>query len=484
MKELIVGRVLEQSILEERYCSDKAEFVCVYGRRRVGKTFLIRELFEDRIAFYHTAISPQRLRNSPELLYSIQLKEFASTLQKYGDKNNEIPKDWFEAFDRLETLLSSKRTKKKLVVFIDELPWLDTPRSCFMEAFEHFWNGWGAGNHKLMLIVCGSATTWMLDHIVNNNAGLYGRSSCNIRISPFSLGETELFFHKKSIGFDRYDITQAYMIFGGVPYYLDYFRKGISLAQNVDFLLFRDKDNLQNEYENLFSSTFAQNANYKKVVEFLSTKRYGASRQDIAKGINISTGGTLSNILRSLESSDIIMSFTDFGESSRSKYYKLTDMFCLFYLNFICKHDTNNETYWQDNQNSPTLNAWRGLAFENVCFAHRYEIKKALQIGGVQTEIFPWKTDKTDNSDGAQIDMIIDRKDRIINICEIKFCQSDFMLTKDYDEKLRERLDIVATKVRNKKNLQMTLITTYGLKNSMYNGRFQHIIILDNLFYI
>lgn len=483
MKNLIIAREKEQAELERLANEPTAQMLVVYGRRRVGKTFLIREYFDDGFVFKHTAVSPMELREreNGELLYHVQLKEFGASLRKYGSKDESPISDWFEAFHRLETLLDSKRKKGKMVVFIDELPWLDTPRAGFLSAFEHFWNDYGSGKHNLLLIVCGSATSWMLDHLINNKGGLYGRSTCEMHIHPFTLKETETYLNWRGLTFDRYDITQAYMLTGGVAYYLSYFKKGQSLAQNIDEIFFSAEGFLQKEYDRLFTSLFADNTGYRRIVEALSENRFGLTRDSIAQKASIALGGTLSNMLKALVQSDLVSVYWNFGESKKIQYYKLTDMFCLFYLGFVQKKPTGNRTYWNDNQNSPRLNSWRGRAFEDVCFVHQEQVKRALGINGIQAEVYPWHSKGDKANIGAQIDMLIDRADRVMNLCEMKFTQGDYVITKDYDERLRNKLQSLFTAI-GKRNVQVSLVTTYGLKTNMYSGRVQRIVTLDDLF--
>lgn len=483
MRELIVARKEEQRILNNILNENTAQFLAVYGRRRVGKTFLIREYFDGTFSFKHTALSPQELKDvNPQALYKAQLTEFHKSLVRYGHSANETIRDWFEAFDRLRELIESKRSGDKIIVFIDEMPWLDTPRAGFMSALEHFWNDYGAGNHNLLLIACGSATTWMLDKLINNKGGLYGRTTKEMHIRPFSLSECEEYYNSRGIAMDRYDILQSYMILGGVAYYMSYIEKGRSLAQNIDAMLFSKGGKLEYEYSRLFSSLFGDNYKFKKIVEFLSKKRYGATQDEISKGVGITRGGSLSEMIKALEKSDLVTSYYDFDGSKKEAYYKLTDLFCLFYLNFAQKHPTNNTTFWQDNLNSPKLNSWRGLAFEDVCFVHQNEIRSALGIAGVHTEIYPWKGSLGTSDKGAQIDMLIDRADRVVNICEMKFSISEFTIDKEYDESLRNKMSLVNMKTKGKKNLQMTLITTYGLKENIYSNRIQRVITMDDLF--
>ena len=485
MKNLIIAREKEQAVFERLLNEPTAQMLVVYGRRRTGKTFLVREYFDDRFAFKHTAVSPMELKdrdNEGGLLYRVQLNEFAASLRKYGSKDESPIKDWFEAFHRLEALLEKKRGKGKMVVFIDELPWLDTPRANFLSAFEHFWNDWGSGKHNLLLIVCGSATSWMLDNLINNKGGLYGRTNCEMHLHPFTLAETETYLHKREVTLDRYDVVQTYMLTGGVAYYLSYFQPGLSLAENIDAIFFAENGFLQTEYDRLFTSLFADNESYRRIVEVLSVNRYGLTRDALAEKVGMKTGGTLSDMLKALVKSDLVSVYWNFGESKRTQYYKLTDMFCLFYLGFVQKNLSSNRTYWYDNQNSPKLNSWRGRAFEDVCFVHQMEVKRALGISGVQAEVYPWHATAEGNVAGAQIDMLIDRADRVLNLCEMKFSQDDYVISKDYDERLRRKIVRLQQETGGKRNVQVTLVTTFGLKKNMYSSRVQRVVTLEGLF--
>lgn len=483
MKSLIIAREREQATLKRLLEEPTAQFLAVYGRRRIGKTFLIREYFDDNFAFRHTAISPLELEDKDEkLLYKIQLEEFAHSLEKYGAKLDDPLVSWFDAFHKLEDLLDRKRSRKKMVVFIDELPWLDTAKSGFMSAFEHFWNGWGAGKHNLLLIVCGSATTWMLDKLINNKGGLYGRTNREIHMHPFTLNETERYFKARNITMDRYDLVQTYMIMGGVAYYMSFFEPGKSLAENIDDIFFREGGFLLAEYDRLFTSLFADNENYRKIVEALSGLRYGATRERISNITGISEGGTLSAMLKALVKSDLVSTYYNFRETKRNLYYKLTDMFCLFYLGFVNRNPSNNPHFWRDNQASPKLNRWRGIAFEDVCFVHQEQIRASLGIAGVQAETYPWRATADGEVSGAQIDMLIDRADRVVNMCEMKFYQEEFAIDKEYDKKLRSKITTLLAATKNKKNILPTIVTTYGLKMNMYSNRIQRVVTMDALF--
>ncbi len=479
MAQTIIARNQEKKELRELYDSGKPELVIIQGRRRIGKTFLIREMFSEDFAFYHTGLSPFELKNNPEGLKKMQLDNFYSTLSRFGYEGPR-PLDWLSAFDSLIDLLENQNTGERQVVFIDELPWMDTPRSGFLTAFEHFWNGWGAGRENLMLIVCGSSTSWVSDKIINNKGGLFNRTTCEIKLNALTLKECEEFYNNRDIVFDRYDQLQAYMIMGGVPYYLSLLKKGQSLARNIDSLYFEKNAKLKDEFDRLFHSLFTNAEDCMKIVRLLGNKREGYERKEIAEKARLPYGGGLTDSLKALEESGFITSYVPYNQSVRAKKYKLIDSFCLFYLHFMDKQKSTNERFWQDNLLSPSLNSWRGFAFENVCFSHVQQIKKSLGISGVQAEVSPWKG--STGEDGAQIDMVIDRADRIINLCEMKYCVDDFRIDKSYDKELRRKIDVFSFETRTRKTMHLTLITTYGLQKNEYSGRIQNVVTMDDLF--
>lgn len=478
MAQNIIGRDKEKAELLRLYEAEKPVFAVVYGRRRVGKTFLVRELLGSHFAFYHTALSPVELGDGE--LKRQQLLSFFTSLRDYGSDMKKVPDNWIEAFDALVRLLKAKDHGQRLLVFIDELPWLDTARSGFITALEHFWNGWGAGKQNLMLVVCGSATSWISDKLLNNHGGLFDRTTNEIRLYPFTLRECEEYFKSNGIVMSRYDQVQCYMAVGGIPYYLSLLEKGSSLAQNLDRLFFSRDAKLKYEFDRLYSSSFVNDDECKSIVRLLSKKRQGYTRKEIAALTRLPNGGGLTTSLRALEVSDFIVSYRKYDHPKREAYYRLTDNFSKFWLSFCSDNATTDNTFWQDSQNLPQARAWSGFSFESVCFYHAAQIKKALGISGVQTEIAPWKS-RTEK-DGAQIDMIIDRADNVLNVCEMKYCDDDFAITAKYDRELRHKLTLLREETRCRKALHLTLITTYGLRNNEYASRVQNVITMDNLF--
>lgn len=475
----MIGRAREIKDLNRLYDNGRAELVAVYGRRRVGKTFLIDESFSGRITFRHAGLSPSA--EDKKGLLKAQLNHFYNSLILHGMDPCEKPKNWLDAFLLLEKFLQKIDDGSRQLVFLDDLPWLDSPRSGFLRAFEGFWNTWGCHRKNLMVIVCGSANLWVLDKLINNHGGLYGRVTYEIKLAPFTLHECEEFYRDRQVQFSRYDTTQSYMIFGGIPYYLGYIDKGESLAQNVDRLFFSRNGVLKNEFDRLFESVFTNPEAIKAIVRLLFVKNSGFTRKEISEKMKITDGGTLSKNLNALLASDFIIKYVPFGFSKREEHYKLVDPFCLFYLHFVQNQTKINEKFWQQNITAQPVVTWRDYAFENVCFTHIDQIKKALEILGVITSSSAWSK-KGGDEDGAQIDLLIQRNDNVINMCEIKFTSDDFIVDKNYYRVLLSRPNQIRKLVSPKISILSTLITTFGLKQNEYSSAFTNVVTMDDLF--
>ncbi len=470
----MIGRQNEIEKLQELYSSNKAELVALYGRRRVGKTFLINEVFKNKFFFKHAGLA---LREEDNNKTEKQLEHFENSLSLYGIKIERKIKTWFDAFFSLTKYIMQCDSSTKKVIFIDELPWLDTKGSNFISAFEGFWNGFACSRDDLLVIVCGSATSWVENELINNTRGLYGRVTYEIKLNPFTLKETKDFLESKKVNYSLYDIAQAYMIFGGIPYYLNYIDEKYSLAQNVDNLFFNNNALLLLEFDRLFDSIFPFSDKAKVIIKFLSTNSVGFTREEISKALKISDGGGLSKYLNSLISSNFIMKYVPFGFSKRETHYKLIDPFCIFFIKFVLDK-TEIKSLWTEDSSSQKISSWRGYAFENVCFNHIDQIKFALGISSVSTTISAFYN----KEDGYQIDLIIERRDNIINLCEIKFYSGEFKITKDYYLKINRRKNLLMEKVNKKYSIMNTLISTFGIYKNEYYFSFANSITLEDLF--
>ena len=471
----MLGREEEKRILLSLLESEKSEFVAIYGRRRVGKTYLVRETFNYNFAFQHTGLQGGSIHE--------QLEEFANSLIMAGMKKVKRPKNWSQAFFMLGQYLSTIPNKK--VIFIDELPWLDTPNSKFVAALDHFWNGWATARKDIVLVVCGSATSWIIDKVVMNYGGLHNRLTEQIYLRPFTLRECEQYALEKNLGMSRRNILETYMVLGGIPFYWDMLRKDLSWAQNIDRMFFHPNAKMRNEFDALYKSLFRCPKSYIDVVSVLATKKIGMTRNEIMAALRGDSGGTLTKTLRELEQCDFIRSYNSIGKAKKETVYQLIDNFTLFYFKFMIDGTINAKDYWSHVISKPVYNAWSGLAFERVCFQHIDQIKHALGISGVISNVYSWVyASKSPEERGTQIDMLIDRDDNIINLCEMKFSQGEYELTEKYDLELRNKIGTFQTKTKTRKGLSIVMITSYGLKRNTWANGINAQITMDDLFVI
>jgi AAA+ ATPase superfamily predicted ATPase len=468
----LIGRKQEQYVLQQLVSSDQSEFAALYGRRRVGKTFLVRKFFKDGFAFYVSGLQKAPKRE--------QMDNFNSALSFYGKMPYPKVNSWMEAFRQLIHLLEHSEKRGKKVVFIDELPWMDTPRSGFLTAIDFFWNTWASARYDILFIACGSATSWIVNKLLNNTGGLYNRVTRRMHISPFNLGECEAFFKRKKMAFDRKSVIDAYMIFGGIPYYLEMFEKGLSVSQNIDNMLYKRDAPLKNEFAFLYASLFRHAENHIKIVEALSLKRKGLTRDEIIAATKISNGGGLSMMLEELEQCDFIRRYHSYGKSEQLALYQLVDFYSLYYFNFLKNNKFNDENFWTNYIDNAVRRAWSGYAFEQVCLAHLAQIKQKLGISGVLTNTRSWKSN--DSKTGAQIDLVIERNDRVINLCEMKYADGQFVIDKEYDTNLRNKREAFRAETRTTRALHLVMLTTYGLKHNQYWGNIQREVTMDDLF--
>ncbi len=466
----IIGRKREQDVLTQCLKTKRPEFVVVYGRRRVGKTFLVREYFGNHFSFYSSGVTDEDMAG--------QLRAFSQDLKQYGDVSAGIPGDWYDAFSRLKVILQSPSVYRepiynRIVVFLDEIPWMDTARSDFKSALEHFWNTWASSQEDIVLIVCGSATTWIIDNILSGEKGFHNRITRQIHMMPFDLKECEELLEHNDIMLPRDQIIESYMVFGGIPYYLSLFDTRFSLVQNIDELCFKEYGELHNEYHNLFYSLYRNPENHMAIVIALSGREAGMSRSEIAKAVDMTSGSGLTKKLVELEQCGFIKKYSNTSNKTRDVFYRLTDPFTLFYIRFVFKKKTLS---WTNYHSSPSYHNWRGHAFEIVCLNHVAQIKSVLKIAGIETEEYAWRNDE------AQIDMIIDRRDGVVNLCEIKYSDRPYEVSVDEYNKLQKRSVRFTEVTKTKKAIHITLISANGLKTNKYSTVFQNCISGEELF--
>lgn len=472
----LIGRNREKATFKHCLESTESKLIALYGRRRVGKTFLVRHYFKSQIRFEVAGLHAGELKD--------QLTHFASTLAKYGWQEAALhpPSSWKQAFDLLERYIESINDRQKKVIFLDELPWFDTPKSKFLMAFESFWNAYCTRRSDIVCVICGSAASWMIKKVLKNKGGLHNRVSEKIRLAQFNLYETSLFLQAKGINWGKYDIAQLYMTTGGVPYYLDAVRKGESVVQFVDRVCFEQDGILTDEYRVLFGSLFDNSASHYYIIEALYDKKLGLTRNEIITKIPGSSGGSLSNVLGELEESGFIEQVAPYGAKLTKTLYKLVDNFVIFHLKFMRDKVRSGTSNWGKITRSPAWSSWSGLAFERLCFAHLPQIKKALKLEAIECSVSPWQQ-KNENA-GVQIDLLIDRADRVVNLCEIKFSVAGFTIDKEYAKKLRNQIGLFsALDANRRKNIFLTMITTFGVTPNEYQMELvKSEVVLEDLF--
>lgn len=476
MASPIIGRKEELLTLAKVLQSPEAELVAVTGRRRIGKTFLVTSAYQEHFIFDMIGV-----QNG---LLEAQLQNFTDQLELYTkpDFPLKAPANWAEAFRMLRNYIQNKAFETKKVLFFDELPWLAGQKSGFLEAFGYFWNSW-AVRQNLVIVICGSAASWMIQQVVNDKGGLHNRITKHLHLEPFTLAETEAFLQSREVFFDRYQITQIYMAMGGVPHYLKELDSEKSPLQNIETLCFSKKGILSDEFNRLYPSLFANADNHITVIRTLAQKKQGMTRNELVDASKLPNGGGLSKILEELDQSGFITEYFPFGKKKKEKIYRLSDEYSLFYLQFIERHRYQTGSIWQSLSQTPAYKSWAGYAFEGLCLKHLEQIKHAMGISGIYAVSSSFYKKGTAQNDGLQIDMVLDRNDHIINLFEIKYYNKVYTMTKDYADDLRQKLWLFQDNTKTTKQVNWVFITTFGLTRNQYaTGLVNKAITLDDLF--
>ncbi len=468
-----IGRTEETKTLLNALDTKDAEMIAVIGRRRVGKTFFIQSVYQKHIQFEMTGSQDTPVKE--------QLENFADQLLKYSKSKiaTATPKNWPAAFRQLTSFLETKKTKQKKVLFFDELPWLASHKSRFLSAFGYFWNTW-ASRQNIVVVICGSAASWMIEKVVNNKGGLHNRITRLISLSPFTLAETKKFLVSRKVSLSSYQTIQLYMAMGGIPHYLKEIEPGKSAAQNIDKTCFTKNGLLKDEFSNLYPSLFDKATNHISIIRALATKWKGLSRKEIVSISKLPDGGSVTKYLNELNQSGFISSYLPYGKTKKNTLYRLTDEYSLFYLKFI---EGKRKQSWTNLSQLQTWKSWSGYAFENTCLKHSQQIKNALGISGVYSQESSFVYKGNEHSNGFQIDLLIDRQDNSINLCEMKFYESGFIIDKAYAKTLRERTAQFKMQTKTRKNVFLTFISTYGIKPNIHSiGLVHQDITMDALF--
>ena len=464
----MIGRYDEQTVLRRAANSDESEFVAVYGRRRVGKTYLVRETFDGEFAFAHAGVARAGMAR--------QLQAFRSALKEAGHEACPRLTNWLDAFDELKFVVKARPAAQKKIIFIDEMPWMDTPKSGFVSALEHFWNSWASARKDILLIVCGSATSWIINKVIKDKGGLHGRVTEQILVAPFTLKECEEYAKSRGIDWTHRQIAEMYMVFGGVPYYWRHLQRGMSPAQNIDQLLFAENGCLRGEFDELYGSLFRRKEPYVDIVTALGRRKAGMCRDELVAATSLANGGRLSTYLEELEQCGFIRRFDAIGKRSKDAIYQLIDCFTLFYFRFVAENVRKEPDFWTRSLGTPVHDVWAGLAFERLCLLHRRQLKDALRIGGVSANVCSW------HGGAAQIDLVIDRNDGIVDICEMKYSERPYALDADEWAKIVHRRSALREAVGMRKAIHVVMVTASGLVQNAWANEVQYQLSIDDLF--
>lgn len=479
MKTKIIGRESQKEMIMDAVKAADSQFLAVYGRRRIGKTFLVKRMFKDEFTFKYTGV--ENINNRQ------QLEQFHRSMLEQGLPKCQRPKNWLEAFSLLKQLVAAKDGSadfnNKKIIFLDELPWIDAKGSDFIPALGHFWNDWAGWTDDIVLIICGSATSWMVNKVFKNKGGLYNRVTKQIELRPFTLHECELLADSLNLNWPRETIAETYMILGGVPYYWNMLDPAKSLVGNIDELFFSDNSKMDIEYNALFTSMFKYPGKYESVVSALTEKKKGMTASEISDKTGVAMSASLNTVINNLKLCGFIEEVAQPTKQRRGTIYQLRDHFILFYYEFILKKKAQ-ANFWSTHHDTGLVAAWRGLAFERVCFQHVKQIQRALGISGVYCKIYSWsaKADAENGYPGMQVDMSIDRADGVVNLCEAKFSAKPYAISPEYLRELRLRQARYREEVAPKKAVHLTMITTYGVVDNAQKSSINSFIQLDDLF--
>lgn len=470
MERIVIGRYREKQQLDDALTSERSELVAVYGRRRIGKTFLIREYLMKYMFFTVTGLSSDnkeaQLKNFMLKLHEIKLN---FNLEKQAD-------DWLEAFYFLKLVIQKvKVTKKKKVIFIDEFPWMDTQRSGFLPAFENFWNDFCTTRNDLVVVICGSAASYMVHKIIQNKKGLSKRITKTIQLKPFTLQETNEFFKYKKFPMEKLELLKIYMVFGGIAEYLENIKKGESSVVAINRMCFEENAYLENEFEEVFKSLFEENSYHHKIMLALAkNSKKGIRRDELLEDLNVSSGGRISDALNDLLYAGFVLKYEAYFQNKKVKLYRIYDEFCLFYIQFMEKFKGSSFTQIYQKQAYIT---WCGFAFETICLKNSLAIKKAMKCEQIQSSNYSWSNSST------QIDLVIERNDGIVQLCEIKFYNDEFVINEAYLQQLRKKEQEFRRSTNTKKGIQTVMISTWGVNENKYSQAIlAHNITMDCLF--
>jgi len=474
-----IGRKEELVLLEEEFNAPFSSFVAVYGRRRIGKTELINHFLADKpITFSVTGAYDVKLKS--------HLENFSNKLSLAFGCEEQMFKSWDKAFQALQREIEQLKlpSKSKISVFIDELPWLaEMKDNGFKGALSLFWNDFASKRDDIFLVVCGSATSWIIKHIIDDHGSLANRITAQIHLEVFSLKETKAFLEEQGHkGLSSKTIMDYYMVFGGVAHYLKLLKPKLSFVQNIQRLFFEKNGLLRTEYNRLFRTLFKNHKTHELIVEHLVASWSGETLNELGKKRGLSKGGVLSEALKELELSNLITRKHKYKQLKREVIYRVSDSFIYFFNRWVKKSAQvdflGNKNYFQNIYKSQSFKSWSGYAFENVCHLHIVEIKKALGIEGVNTQSYYWQNEH------AQIDILLERADDIVNIIECKYYNEAFTIDKKYAKVLENKELEFQKTTAYQGSIQLVMLSSQGLKENVHSRELvSHDLNIDLFFF-
>ncbi|MCW5590202.1 MAG: AAA family ATPase [Legionellales bacterium] len=481
----ITGRDREQKKLDEFYHSNRSEFMAVYGRRRVGKTYLIKNYFKTKdCVFFSTTGIDQGSFKTQRTVFCTELSR-----QLFHNIPIAIPTSWLKIFEILDQAINE--SKKKFIIFLDELPWMTTPKSQLLETIEYFWNQHWSHTKKVKLIICGSLSSWIIRHVIENTGGFYHRVTFRLKIEPFNLSQTRSFLEIGSgINLTNAQILKLYSVMGGIPLYLEQIKKGRSADQLIDDICFNKEGLLFDEMEELVKSLFKNSSQYMDIIREIAKHRYGIDKRNLAKKVNIAYGGRLTTRLKELEDAGFIISFLPYQHKEKGIYYRIIDEYTMFYFSWIepnirsIKRLSSSSGYWLVKSKESSFQAWKGYTFESICYKHISEIVNTLNIPKTSS-VYSWRYAPQAKSKefGAQIDLLFDRNDDAITLCEIKYTDKPYSIDKQYAGLLKNKIKIFQEKTRTTKQLFFIMVSANGIKKNKYSDELiDGLVTLDDLF--
>lgn len=479
---MIIGRKAEQSWLKRLFKSKKAELIAVYGRRRIGKTFLIREMGQKNGRYMEAIGKKDADMRSQLFIFSQALKNSFPEIELENAFEN-----WMTAFETLTDTIK-KHEKGRFTLFLDELPWMVTQKSGLLQALDHYWNAHWSQMKAIKVVVCGSAASWMLDNLINAKGGLHNRLTATLNLQPFSLSETAEYLKAHGHRYTHQRVLDTYLVTGGVPHYLNQMKKSRSLLQNINDMCFNPNGLLHQEFPRLFRALFKSAEDNLQIIRLIAQKRFGISRNDLIKNLKTQSGGTLTKRIEELEAAGFIKTFIPYGLNNRSQYYRVTDEYSFFYLKWIepelKKGLSFSEGYWQSLSKTSSWNSWSGYAFETVCLKHIEPIRKALGLENIGCKTGSWRHKTKDkHKTGAQIDLLFDRLDDALTLCEIKYTRQAFKVDKSYAKELMNKLDCFEKQTNNRKELFLALISVSNVKETAWSEELvDQVVLLEDLF--